>query len=70
LVSASLPEKKFACLLSDLNRALSVAAVRISFTKHVAFILIHPWNLFMHSCNRCTGGVTLLEFEGALPEED
>jgi hypothetical protein len=42
LVSASLPERKFARLLSDLNRALSVAAVRILFTKHVLFILMHP----------------------------
>jgi hypothetical protein len=23
----------------------------------------------IHSCNRCSGGVTLLEFEGAIPEE-
>jgi hypothetical protein len=24
----------------------------------------------VHSCNRCAEGVTLLEFEGAIPEED
>jgi hypothetical protein len=27
---------------SDLSRALSVAAVHIAFTEHVAFILMHP----------------------------
>jgi hypothetical protein len=31
---------------------------------------MHPRDLSMHPCNICAGGVMLLEFMGALQEEE